>query len=261
MHTRTTPPLTAALVLPFKPLESQRRSPVRVWLPLMFAALGFLAVPFDLPIARWIDAGHCPADFGRLLHLAEAYAHGFGVFTILLTALVLDWPRRALFPRAFATVACAGLMADLLKMSLARTRPHAFSLSGNVIATFGHWLPMNRVPSDLQSFPSGHMAAAGALTAVLIWLYPRGRWLFICFAILAGGQRINSSAHFLSDVAWVQPSGHSRPAYFFQVAGPPADSIGSRRFSPFAGGFPAPFAPRTVDSAVSVSVPMQHDRG
>lgn len=192
----------AAFVLPFKPLEQRQRSALRVWLPLLFVGLGFAALPFDLPIARWIEAGHLPADLGRLLHLAEAYAHGFGVGAILLTALVLDWRRRSLFPRAFTTVVCSGLLADMLKMSLSRARPHAFALSGGVWSTFGGWLPMNHVPSDLQSFPSGHMAAAAALTAVLIWLYPRGRWLFIGFAILAGGQRIYSTAHFLSDVTW-----------------------------------------------------------
>lgn len=175
---------------------------MRVWLPAALALLGFAALPLDLPLARWIHAGRCPADLGRLLHLSEVYAHGFGVTAILLTALVLDWRRRALFPRAIATVASAGLIANLLKMSLARARPHAFSLTGGVWATFGRWLQLNHAASDFESFPSGHMAAAVALSAVLIWLYPRGRWLFVVFALLAGGQRLYSMAHFLSDVAW-----------------------------------------------------------
>lgn len=192
----------APAVLPFHPLETGHRSPLRVWLPAALVLAGFAALPFDLPLARWIDAGHFPRDLGRLLHLAEVYAHGFGVGAILLTALVLDWRRRTLFPRAATTVVVAGLLANLLKLSLARTRPHAFSLGGNVWQTFGHWLPLNHVGSDLESFPSGHMAAAAALSAVLIWLYPRGRWLFVGFALLAGGQRLYSAAHFLSDVAW-----------------------------------------------------------
>jgi len=195
--------LAASLhVLPFAPPGIRPRSRLRIWLPAVLALAGFAALPLDLPLARWIAAGRCPADLGRLLHLAEAYAHGFGVTAILLTAIVLDWRRRELFPRAIATVAGAGLLANLLKMSLARTRPHAFSFAGDVWTTFGHWLPLSRAASDFESFPSGHMAAAAALTAVLIWLYPRGRWLFVTFALLAGGQRLYSTAHFLSDVAW-----------------------------------------------------------
>jgi membrane-associated phospholipid phosphatase len=191
-----------ALHLPLPPMDVRSRSPLRLWLPVVLGLLGFAALPADLPLARWFAAGHCPGELGRLLHLAEAYAHGFGVAAILLTVLVLDWRRRALFPRALATVVGAGLIANLLKMSLARARPHAFSLAGNVWESFGHWLPLNHAVSDFESFPSGHMAAAVALSAALIWLYPRGRWLFVGFALLAGGQRLYSTAHFLSDVVW-----------------------------------------------------------
>jgi membrane-associated phospholipid phosphatase len=183
-------------------LDVRRRSPLRLWLPAAFALLGFAALPLDLPVARWFHAGHCPGDLGRLFSLAEVYAHGFGVAAILLTALVLDWCRRAFFPRAVATVVVGGLAADLLKLCLARARPRAFSLDGSVWETFGHWLPLNHTASGFDSFPSGHMATAVALSAALIWLYPRGRWLFIGFAILAGGQRMYSASHFLSDVVW-----------------------------------------------------------
>lgn len=174
---------------------------MRIWLPAVLALLGFAALPLDLPLARWFQADECPRELGRLFHLAETYAHGFGVAAILLTALVLDWRRRALFPRVVATVASAGLLANLLKMSLPRARPHAFSLAGSVWQTFGK-PAAGQHASNFESFPSGHMAAAVALTAVLIWLYPRGRWLFIGFALLAGAQRMYSAAHFLSDVAW-----------------------------------------------------------
>jgi membrane-associated phospholipid phosphatase len=191
----------ASDLLPLRPSEAGRRA-LRIWLPIAIAAIGFAALPLDLPIARWIEAGGVSRETGRLLNLAEIYAYGFGVGAILLTALVLDWRRRALFPRAVTTVVAAGFFADLLKMSISRSRPHAFSLAGNVWSTFGHWLPVNHVASDFKSFPSGHMAEAAALTAVLIWLYPRGRWLFITFALLAGAQRIYATAHFLSDVTW-----------------------------------------------------------
>ena len=46
---------------------------------------------------------------------------------------------------------------------------------------------------------TNRMAAAG-LAAALGVLYPRGRWLFACFALLAMLQRIDAQAHFCSDV-------------------------------------------------------------
>ena len=104
-------------------------------------------------------------------------------------------------------------------MSLARTRPHdffprrteellaagsqvAYDVTRTVGDTFGQWLPLGKVASAQQSFPSGHMATAFGLTAALCWLYPRGRWVFVLFAILAGCQRMSSWSHFLSDVIW-----------------------------------------------------------
>lgn len=199
--------ISAPQPMPHEQLADQCRDPYRLWLPLVLGLLGFAALPIDLPLARWFAAGRCPGDLERLLHLAEAYAHGFGVAAILLTAIVLDWRRRVLFPRALATVVAAGLFANLLKICLARTRPHAFLLSGNVWETFGRWFPLRHVSSNFESFPSGHMAAAVALAATLAWLYPRGRWLFIGFALLAGGQRLDSTAHFLSDVLWGAATG------------------------------------------------------
>ena len=199
-----------------------------IWLllawPLAFAALGCAALPLDLPIAQWFHDGHCPGELLRWLSFAETYAYGFGVACILLTVFVLDPGKRRLLPRVAATAFGGGLVANGLKMLLARTRPHDFfpKLSGGLASsslhlahglprtvadTFGQWLPLGRVPSGLQSFPSGHMATALGLTAALIWLYPRGKGIFPLFAILAGCQRMSSGSHFLSDVIWGAAAG------------------------------------------------------
>ena len=84
-------------------------------------------------------------------------------------------------------------------------RPNVFDFSGDVWSTFsvtatttanevGHTMVRG-----LQSFPSGHTATAVGLAFGLGWLYPRGRWLFLGFAVLAAFQRVESSAHFVSD--------------------------------------------------------------
>jgi membrane-associated phospholipid phosphatase len=192
-------------------LLSESNRQWRLLYPLILVLGGCAALCCDLPIERWFLGKHCPADLMRLFQFAETYAHGFGVTAILLTAFVLD-KRRYLFPRVVAIVAGASLSADLLKLIIARTRPHAFVFDGTVFNgnafhgtvwdTFGMWFPWGHMTSAQESFPSGHMAAATGLTAVLIWLYPRGRWPFVLFAALAGCQRMASGSHFLSDVLW-----------------------------------------------------------
>ena len=113
----------------------------RLLLSLALALFGLAALSCDLPIARWFREGRCPADLMRVFALAEVYAHGFGVTAIMIAVIVLD-SRREMVPRAIAIVAGGGLSADLLKLLLVRTRPKAFSLTGSVWDTFGHWFPL-----------------------------------------------------------------------------------------------------------------------
>ena len=56
------------------------------------------------------------------------------------------------------------------------------------------------IDRSLQSFPSGHTAAAAALATCLSLTYPKACWWFAILATLAGLQRIESGAHFPSDV-------------------------------------------------------------
>jgi membrane-associated phospholipid phosphatase len=187
----------------------------RLFWPAAIIALGCLALPLDLPVARWFQdpvpksdlIPHCPKDIKRCLAFGETYAHGFGVACILLAIFALDPARRIVLPRVAATAFGGGLLADLMKLLVARTRPHDFNLAGSITDTFGPLLPLGKLASGEQGFPSAHMATAFGLTAALIWLYPRGRWLFPVFAILAGGQRMSSESHFLSDVFWGAAAG------------------------------------------------------
>jgi membrane-associated phospholipid phosphatase len=94
-----------------------------------------------------------------------------------------------------ACAAAAGGTTDLLKLLIARIRPHDFSFDGSVWATFQQF-----PGSGGQSFPSGHTATAAGLAAGLIWLYPQGRLLFSLLTVLVGCQRIVSGAHYPSDV-------------------------------------------------------------
>jgi membrane-associated phospholipid phosphatase len=171
-------------------------------LPLGFVIAGFLALAVDCPISRWCVEKNCPASLENLFSTVEPFGNGLGVAIIGITIYCLDPRRRWALPRILGCAYSAGLAANGLKLLLARTRPHSFDFHGGVLHTFGDWFPMFSAGSIGQSFPSGHTTTAVALAAALVWLYPRGRYLFPIMALMVGCHRIESGAHFPSDVLW-----------------------------------------------------------
>jgi membrane-associated phospholipid phosphatase len=172
--------------------------------------LASAAFAIDLPLARFALEGRLPGDLFRALNFAEVFAHGLGVVTICLVIFVLDpLNRRALFRIGFCAFG-AGLLASALKLVTARQRPHAFlhqteARIGGVWDTFLGFLPrvMQQVQDPgshtVQSLPSAHTATAVGFAFALAWRYPRGKWLFATFAVMAALQRIAVGAHYLSD--------------------------------------------------------------
>ena len=110
---------------------------------------------------------------------------------------------------AAATFA-AGMSANVVKLGVARVRPHAVAEKmgtdlgsfASAADTFGPFFPPLGASSAWQSFPSGHAATAAGLAIALSWLYPHARWAFFALAALACFQRLASHAHYLSDVCW-----------------------------------------------------------
>ena len=174
----------------------------KVWLPLVLVIVGWTVLTVDLRVARWCLERNFPDPLSKWFSLCEVFAHGLGVLAILASIAILDPVRRVALPRLITASLGAGLAANACKLVLARIRPHSFSFNGDVTDTFSHWFPWAAAGSDLQGFPSAHMATAAGLAMGLAWLYPRGRVLFLFLAVSAGGQRVVSGDHFLSDVIW-----------------------------------------------------------
>jgi membrane-associated phospholipid phosphatase len=166
----------------------------------LLAALSGAAMVVDMPLARLQDAIDAPGDLARLIVLSEAFAYGGTVILIVLAAVTLDPRGWRVAPRLLLLAYGSGLIANTGKLLLARTRPREADLDGPVLGTFGKWLPPLSGNENLQSFPSGHTATAVGLAIALTMLYPRGWWLFGLLAALAATQRIDSQAHYLSDV-------------------------------------------------------------
>ena len=168
---------------------------------VMGAILWLLAVAsvftLDDPLARY-DVRSVPGDLRRIVQLSEVFAHGMGVGMILVTLWVLDRDRRLYLPRVALLAYLPGIIANISKLFVTRSRPAEFILRGGAVESF-LGIPGNADLWELQSFPSGHTATAIGLALALSSLYPRGRTLFIVLALLAAAQRVLFDAHYLSD--------------------------------------------------------------
>jgi membrane-associated phospholipid phosphatase len=173
----------------------------------LLVALAAAALLVDTTIARFVKERNVPGELRRLVRLSEVFGWGGSVALVIATAAMLD-PRgwRVVLPLVIPAFG-AGALADGVKLLVVRMRPSATELAGSSLASFGAWLPLvhrdelgQNYGYALQSFPSAHAATAAGLAVGLAALYPRGRWLFAIFAVLAGLQRVEAQAHFLSDV-------------------------------------------------------------
>jgi membrane-associated phospholipid phosphatase len=179
--------------------------------------VGCLAFTIDLPLAVWCKANRLPGEVGRLVNLLEVSGHALGAAVILVAAVTLD--RSLKFPlpgrfgsaeraltRMVAATYLGGLVVDGMKASIERVRPRASDLAGltSPFATFGDGALAVAKPhlADLMSFPSGHAAVSAGLAAALSWRYPHGTPLFAALAATAALQRVVTSAHYPSDVAF-----------------------------------------------------------
>lgn len=170
------------------------------------AVLAFAALAIDLPVAQYIKSHGLRGEFGRVVRLSEVFGWGGTVTIIILTAAILDGRGWRIFLALAIPSLGAGLIADGVKLLVGRWRPSATGTFSSVNETIIGWLPLLQENSAtgskyaMQSFPSAHAATAAGLAAALAMLYPRGRWLFAVFALLAMLQRIEGQAHYCSDV-------------------------------------------------------------
>lgn len=173
----------------------------------VFAVLAAAAFLIDIPVAAFCRERCIGGEVGNLIRLSEAFAHGMGVAAIILAVAVLDPLNRRRLPRLLTLSLGAGLVCDIFKLLIPRARPGHGVLPETALATFLGWQPFAEAEAlgdvldhGIQSFPSGHTTTAVGLAIGLMWLYPRGRWLFGFFALLAGSQRVVFGAHYPSDV-------------------------------------------------------------
>lgn len=173
---------------------------IGIFVPLAFA--------IDLSVANACRSGILPGELKAILLLSEVVAHGYGVAAILLVLAQINPSIRRKLLRVALCAIIPGICVTLLKGIIGRHRPGSFTgeLPNTVWDTFAGVAPgifqgdagllFDRT---IQSFPSGHSACAVGFAIGLSWLFPRGKYCFAFFAMLALMQRVNFGAHFLSD--------------------------------------------------------------
>lgn len=181
---------------------------IPVW--IIFALLAIAALAVDMPLQQFLRDHPPRGDVARTLMLCEFFGFGWTVAMIILAVWILDhkhildYRRWQVVPQLLLYAYGAGLVANLLKCFVARTRPRCLAdFSGDVWSTFVGMpglIDWQLWTSDIQSFPSGHSATAVGLAIGLGRYYPRGKWLFAVYAAMACMQRVVAEAHFLSDV-------------------------------------------------------------
>ncbi len=174
------------------------------------AGIALLMVPLmtlvDVPISRWFSKDPLPSEVGDALDLIIIYAHGTGIFLIMVGIILLAPRRRWHVPRLAALAMGGGAVATITKMFVLRPRPNSLNLN---IATYDYaWIwsfdwTLEHVayfdPST-RAFPSAYLATATALTVGLWVALPRGRWLFLSLCLATMVQRLYCGAHFMSDL-------------------------------------------------------------
>jgi membrane-associated phospholipid phosphatase len=163
--------------------------------------LAGLCLFIDMPVARFCLDTRFPKILVDLLKNAESFGHSAGVALIVLTVLFIDPQGRS---RAINATLCAiagGMGANIVKLCVGRIRPQSLELTTvDLTATFTGLFRFAAGGSAHQSFPSAHTATAVGLAVGLAAAYPHGRAWFFVMAALVGLQRIQTSAHYPSDV-------------------------------------------------------------
>ena len=165
---------------------------------------GLACTAWDVEISQFFTGIKVPGDLRKAISLSETFAHTSGTLVIFATLLWIDLKNRPKLYRAAIFTLICGVAANAAKIMIPRYRPHSLDESEiEIVSSWQTWgIPWTGSWSEeqLRSFPSGHSATAVAMAIGLAHVYPRGKWIFASLAVFACFQRLESSAHFLSDI-------------------------------------------------------------
>lgn len=177
------------------------------WLPWTIGCVllaGLAAIYLDhASIREWHPALNAFAEMSTPLGLGEWYLWPAAAW--VLVANQIDWSRLgrkqliAVYNRTsialfvLVAVGLPGLLTVVLKILFGRARPALYAEYG---AFSFHPFTVKAI---FASFPSGHATTIGSVTAVLVLLFPRGKYWFLLLGLWFAATRIFVGAHYPSD--------------------------------------------------------------
>jgi len=182
-------------------LTEPRVNAIRIWFAVMLATAVVVAFSFkhvDLPVLVVAAPGsHHFASLGDGLGSVVILTLEATVFLALVVARMVRGTispfGKALAAACVSSICVYTINASVLKVMFGVAPP---MLVLNGFPHVAHFF--NGTPES--SFPSGHMALAGAFAAVLMRHYPKSIVPLAGLLALAGGLLIAGSWHFVSDV-------------------------------------------------------------
>ena len=147
-----------------------------------------------------ISTHSIPDELSDLLQAAEHFGTPYGAVLILITVWLTHPALRSRVSRTFFAAVAGGLLADVVKLCVSRTRPRAFDFDQSIWSSFTGVFQWGAGGSTRQGFPSAHTAFAIAFAVMLGELFPKARRWFWCLGALVACQRVAALAHFPSDV-------------------------------------------------------------
>jgi membrane-associated phospholipid phosphatase len=192
--------------------SANNRRAALVWL-VLFVTTSLVVMGgylwFDRPVARFIDAylhwGYRHLSNTPITRIPDPLIPISVLVFVLLGLLALSSRSFSKFSTcAFLcsiSVIVAATMKDELKYVFGRTWPKSWLGNNPSFLRDGvYGFNFMHGGTTYQSFPSGHMAALCAASAVLWIVYPQLRWLWFLAAFTVGAVLVGTNYHFLSDV-------------------------------------------------------------
>ena len=198
-------------------VESLARRPLtQVWLisGLLLGLSATCVATLDRKCSSYLKTHPLWDELADLLDAAEHFGTPYGAGLILATVWLTHSSFRSRVSRTFVAAISAGLLADLIKLCVSRTRPKAFDFAHSIGWSFTGVFPWGAGGSQQQSFPSAHTAFAIAFAVMLGELFPRARRWFLCLGGLVALHRVTTLAHFPSDVLAGAADGLVTARYF-----------------------------------------------
>lgn len=165
--------------------------------PLALVAILLMIVlvvlPFDPLLSGWVRWIFAEGTIQRRLVKVPNRVYEWWTILVIVVLLLRQVDRKQLLIGFVAAYGICMGAVHLLKFIAGRARPEcgigAYEFSG-----FGD------PRLNLDSFPSGHMAQAVLLTALLAVYLPRSRYVLVPLTVFVGLSRVAQERHYVSDV-------------------------------------------------------------